>query len=67
MSIPPDINNSTREQREAYIKHRFRCISNCALCGNCVVLHGREADDAYAEYINGQKSFVEVSRSLNSQ
>ena len=60
MSIPPDINNSTREQREAYIKHRFRCISHCELCGNRVVLHGREAD-------NGQKSFVEVSRSLNSQ
>lgn len=65
MNIPPDINNSTREHREAYIKYRFRCISNCESCGNCVILHGRDAEEVYSEYIDGQKSFIEVSRSLN--
>ena len=25
----PDIENSTKEEREEYIRNRFRCISDC--------------------------------------
>lgn len=65
MNTPPDINDSSREQREAYIEQRFRCISNCESCGNCAILHGREAEDVYSDYIDGKKSFREVLISLN--
>ena len=55
MNTPPDINDSSREQREAYIEQRFRCISNCELCGNCAILHGREAEDVYSELYRRQE------------
>ena len=60
----PDISQSTREERLHYVKQRFRCIANCETCGNCAILRGADAEDAYADYIEGRKSFVEVSMAL---
>ena len=61
MVSAPDIKDSTIEERRAYIKERFPCIADCDMCGLCKVFHGKDAETAYADYINGNRSFTDVS------
>ena len=35
---PPEIENSTEEERREYIKNTFRCIADCDMCGLCTCL-----------------------------
>ena len=58
------IKDTTREEREEYIRTKFRCISNCDMCGLCTVLHGKSPETAYADYIEGRREYIEVSRDL---
>ena len=57
----PEIFASTQEERRTYIKDRFPCISDCDMCGLCKVFHGKDPETAYADYINGDRSFQSVS------
>ncbi len=61
MGSAPEIKDSTVEERRAYIKERFPCISDCDMCGLCKVFRGKDAETAYADYINGDRSFKDVS------
>ena len=61
MSNAPDITSSTQEERRRYIKERFPCIADCDMCGLCKVFRGKDEETAYKEYIDGEKSFLEVS------
>ena len=61
MASAPEIQESTSEERRAYIKDRFPCIADCDMCGLCKVFRGKDAETAYADYINGNRSFTEVS------
>ena len=61
MSDAPKIENSTIEERRAYIKDRFPCIADCDMCGLCTAFHGNDAEQAYDDYIAGKRSFMEVS------
>ena len=61
MHNAPDINSSTIEERRAFIKRRFPCIADCDMCGLCTVFHGKDAEQAYDDYIMGKRSFMEVS------
>ena len=61
MGNAPEIKDSTVEERRAYIKERFPCIADCDMCGLCKVFHGKDAETAYADYINGERDFAEVS------
>jgi hypothetical protein len=61
MINPPEIPESTIEERRAYIKERFPCIANCDMCGLCKVFHGKDAESAYDDYIQGRRTFLEVS------
>ncbi len=61
MGNPPEIKESTAEERRAYIKERFPCIADCDMCGLCKVFHGKDAQTAYADYIQGKRTFLEVS------
>ncbi|MBQ7238375.1 MAG: hypothetical protein IJS20_06250 [Bacteroidales bacterium] len=58
---PPDIDQSTREERLAYVHKAWQCMHNCELCGKCHVLKGRNAETFYAEYIEGRKPYREVT------
>ena len=57
----PDINESTVEKRRSFIKARFPCIADCDMCGLCTVFHGKDAEQAYDDYIMGMRSFTDVS------
>jgi len=61
MNTAPEINESTIEERRAYIKNRYPCISDCDMCGLCRVFHGKDPENAYDDYIKGRRTFMEVS------
>ena len=61
MNSAPEIDASTKEERRQYIKERFPCIADCDMCGLCKVFRGKDAETAYKEYIDGERSFLEVS------
>ena len=61
MGDAPEIAESTSEERREYIKNKYPCIADCDMCGLCKVFHGKDAETAYSDYINGSRSFVDVS------
>ena len=61
MNNPPEIDESTVEQRREYIKRRYPCISDCDMCGLCRVFHGKDPEVAYDDYIQGKRSFMDVT------
>lgn len=61
MCKPPEIAESTVEERRDFINKRFPCIADCDMCGLCKVFRGKDAETAYEDYIMGKRSFMEVS------
>lgn len=58
---PPRIDNSTREERLAYVLKQWECMHNCEICGKCQILRGRDVEKLYADYIDGKRSYLEIS------
>ncbi len=61
MTDAPDIRNSSEEERRNYIRDRYPCIADCDMCGLCTVFRGKDAEAAYDDYIQGVRTFAEVS------
>lgn len=61
MSDAPLIEESSLEERRAFIKEKYPCIADCDMCGLCKVFHGKDPEQAYVDYIVGNRSFMEVS------
>lgn len=61
---PPDIKASTKEERLAYVRAEYKCISNCENCGLCQFFHGKDAEEAYADYINGVRDYMTVTKEI---
>jgi hypothetical protein len=58
---PPEIDHSTRQEREAFIIEEFRCLGDCDNCGHCQILHSRDALEVYKDYIEGTRSFRDIT------
>lgn len=58
---PPDIESSTRKERLDYVQNEWRCLHNCEICGKCHFLKGRSETELYAEYINGKRSYIDIT------
>lgn len=67
MSTPPDIHNSTKEERIAFVKDQWKCLNHCPSCGKCHILKGRDAEEIYAEYIEGVRSYLEISKTIRQR
>lgn len=58
----PEIGSSTREERERYILEMFQCRGDCDACGFCAAYHGKTPETVYADYIEGTRTFLEISQ-----
>ncbi len=63
----PDIHNSTAEERCKYVREAWKCMGNCEICEKCSILKGRDAEVVYEEYIEGRRSYAEVSMELRDR
>ena len=63
---PPLIENSTKEERRAYVLDAWKCLHDCEACGKCCVLKGRDAEALYAAYINGERSYMDVTLEIRN-
>ncbi len=67
MMTPPNIENSTREERLAYVLEAWKCLHDCEACGKCRILKGRDAETLYADYIEGSRSYMDITLTLRDQ
>ncbi len=58
--MPPEIEKSTVEERAAYIREKYHCISDCDNCGLCQMFRGKDPEVAFADYIDGKSDYLEV-------
>lgn len=58
--MAPEITESTKEEREAYIQNLYNCIADCDSCGICQVFHGKEPMIAFEDYIMGKRSYQDI-------
>ena len=63
---PPSIETSTRDERQAYVCEKWKCMHNCELCGKCHVLKGRSEEILYADYIDGKRSYMDITLEIRS-
>ncbi len=58
---PPRIEDSSAEERRAYVLDAWKCLNDCSECGKCRILKGKAAETIYADYINGKRSYMDVT------
>ena len=64
--MPPKINESTKEERTAYILEAWKCLNDCEACGKCRILRGRDVETLYADYINGIREYIDVTLEIRN-
>ena len=57
----PQIENSTKEERRAYVQEAWKCLHCCDECGKCRILKGRDAEMLYADYIEGKRNYIDIT------
>ena len=50
----------TAAERRAEVRRRFPCLADCEACGNCRLFRGQDPEAAFADYIEGRRTFEEV-------
>lgn len=64
--IPPHIEQSTREERRAFVLDAWKCLHDCESCGKCRVLRGKDAEILYADYIEGRRAYMEITMEIRN-
>jgi hypothetical protein len=65
--IPPKIEQSTPEERRDHVLDAWRCLHDCEACGKCRILKGKDAETLYADYIEGKRSYMEVTLDIRNR
>ena len=63
----PAIDQSTREERVAYVLDAWKCLHDCEMCGKCRILKGKDAETLYADYIEGKRSYMDVTLEVRNR
>lgn len=63
---PPNIENSTPEERRAFVLEAWKCLHDCEACGKCRVLKGKDPETLYTDYIEGKRSYIDVTLSIRN-
>ena len=64
--LPPDIASSTPAERKAFVSRQCECTTHCPSCGKCHFLRGRDALQLYADYIEGRRSYLELTLEIRN-
>ena len=64
--VTPDVEHSTMDERRAFVQAQWQCMGNCELCGKCHILKGRDPETLYADYIDGKRSYIDVTLSIRN-
>ena len=64
--MPPRIEQSTKEERRAFVLDAWKCLHDCELCGKCHILKGKDAETLYADYIEGLRSYMDVTLDIRN-
>ena len=64
---PPTTEQSTKEERRAYVLDAWRCINDCEACGKCRILRGRDPETLYADYIEGKREYIEITLEIRNR
>ena len=62
----PNIESSSREERLDYVLKEWRCLQSCEIGGKCQVLKGRSEEIRYADYIDGKRSYMDITLEIRS-
>ena len=62
----PDIESSTRAERLDYVLNEWKCLHDCDSCGKCHILRGRSEEELYADYIDGKRSYLDISLDIRN-
>ena len=65
--LVPKIELSTAEERRAYVIDAWRCLHDCEACGKCRILKGKDAETLYAYYIEGKRSYMDVTLEIRNR
>lgn len=63
---PPQIENSTKEERRTFVLEAWKCLHDCESCGKCRILKGSDPETLYSDYINGVKTYIDISLNLRN-
>ena len=63
---PPKIDQSTKKERRAYILDAWKCLNDCEACGKCRILKGRDVETIYADYINGNRDYIDITLEIRN-
>lgn len=64
---PPSIEQSTREERQAFVIDAWKCLHDCEMCGKCRILKGKDVETLYADYIEGRRSYIDVTLDIRNK
>ena len=64
---PPKIDGSTQEERRANGLEAWKCLHDCEACGKGRSLKGRDAEILYAAYIEGKRSFMDITLEIRNR
>ena len=64
---PPKIDNSTKEERRAYVLDAWKCLHDREACGKCRILKGGDAETLYADYIGGKWSYMDITLEIRNR
>lgn len=63
---PPKITESTKDERRAYVLEAWKCLHDCESCGKCRVLKGKDAEVLYEDYIEGNRSYMDITLEIRN-
>ena len=64
--IPPKIEQSSKEECREYVLRAWECLHDCESCGKCRILKGRDAETLYADYIEGKRSYMDITLEIRN-
>ena len=50
-----------------HVIEAWKCLHDCESCGKCRILKGKDAETLYADYIEGKRSYMDVTLELRNK